>query len=180
MEWNAIPKTAAEVYPISFTVRLIRKGISMEQEENKNQIQVIRVTEEWQRAGVHYVRVEGMLKEFPDITLAMEFDTDTPDTRYTLVLEGNMPVATVRLHVLDEHTGKIERVVTVGSARKKGYGALAMKEAEAWLKDLGISHIVVTSRTVAVGFYEKLGYTPDWTKTRGEGDFRLVLVEKEI
>jgi hypothetical protein len=119
MEWNAIPKTAAEVYPISFTVRLIRKGISMEQEENKNQIQVIRVTEEWQRAGVHYVRVEGMLKEFPDITLAMEFDTDTPDTRYTLVLEGNMPVATVRLHVLDEHTGKIERVVTVGSARKK-------------------------------------------------------------
>ena len=31
--------------------------------------------------------------------------------------------------------------------------------AENWIRELGYSEIVIDSRLVAVGFYEKLGYT---------------------
>ena len=34
-----------------------------------------------------------------------------------------------------------------------------IKEAEKWIEELGYSEIYLDSRTVAVGFYEKLGYT---------------------
>ena len=52
---------------------------------------LIRVTEEWQRAGVHYVRTEGMVKDF-NLTLDAEFEADTPDDIYVLALDNNLPV----------------------------------------------------------------------------------------
>ena len=62
-------------------------------------MEVIRVTEEWQRAGVHYVRTEGMVKGF-HLTLEGEFDTDTPESRYILVRDENLPVGTCRIHYI--------------------------------------------------------------------------------
>ena len=83
-------------------------------------MKAVRVTEEWQRAGVHYVRTQAMCLGFK-IPLEGEFSDDTPEDEYILVMDGIYPVSTCRLHYLDEHTGKIERVATLESYRGKHY-----------------------------------------------------------
>ncbi len=130
-------------------------------------MKAIRAVDTWARAGVYYVRTEAMVLGF-DISLQGEFDTDTPDTEYVLVVDdGGKPVSTCRIHVVDEDGSvyaKIERVATVSTARGIGAGRLAVEEAERWLLEKGIHKIVITSRDEAVGFYEKLGYTADYEK----------------
>ena len=158
-------------------------------------MKVIRVTEEWQRAGVHYVRTEGMVKDF-SLTLEGEFEADTPESLYVLALAENLPVSTCRLKIVDasdgsgesasksentgkhERVGKIERVATIPDYRSKGIGSLVIIEAEKWLKELGAKKVLINSRKAAVRFYEKLGYKPDWNKTSGSGLFECVETEK--
>lgn len=142
-------------------------------------MQVIRVTQEWQRAGVHYVRIEGMLKDY-DFPLSHEFDTDTPQSEYILVLDGHFPVGTCRIHILDKDTAQIERVVVIGEYRGRGAGRQAIEEAERWLKERGIQRIRIHSRESAISFYEKCGYKTDYSHSEGEGDFKLFYTEKEI
>ena len=146
-------------------------------------MKVIRVTEEWQRAGVHYVRTEGMVKDF-SLTLEGEFEADTPESLYVLALAENLPVSTCRLKIVDasdgsgEKVGKIERVATIPDYRSQGIGSLVIDEAEKWLKEMGAKKVLINSRKAAVRFYEKLGYKPDWNKTSGSGLFECVETEK--
>ena len=42
--------------------------------------------------------------------------------------------------------------------QKSGYGSILIKEAEKWLTESGIRHIVISSQDRAAGFYNKLGY----------------------
>ena len=123
-------------------------------------MKAVRVTEEWQRAGVHYVRTQAMCLGFK-IPLEGEFSDDTPEDEYILVMDGIYPVSTCRLHYLDEHTGKIERVATLESYRGKHYGQAGIIEAE-------------------LGFYEKLGYTANFSQVSGSGEFECVMTEKEL
>ena len=44
-------------------------------------MKAVRVTEEWQRAGVHYVRTQAMCLGFK-IPLEGEFSDDTPEDEY--------------------------------------------------------------------------------------------------
>ena len=147
-------------------------------------IKVIRVTEEWQRAGVHYVRTEGMVRDF-NLTLEGEFEADTPQDLYVLALDENLPVSTCRLKILDskegagEKVGKIERVATIPSHRSRGIGAQVIIEAEKWLGEFGAKKIVINSRKDALKFYERLGYVPDYTKVTGNGLFECVETEKK-
>ena len=140
---------------------------------------ILRATEEWQRAGVHYVRAAAMIREF-GVDLLGEFIEDSPSSLYVLVLKGREPVSTCRLRLVAEGTGKIERVATVGEYRGKGYGRAAITEAEGWLKEMGASRILISSRTAVVGFYQALGYTPNWGEVTGSGTFECVMVEKII
>lgn len=145
-------------------------------------MKVIRVTEEWQRAGVHYVRTEGMVKDF-SLTLEGEFEADTPESLYVLALDENLPVSTCRLRTTEqggELVGKIERVATIPDYRSKGIGSLVISEAENWLKELCVKRVLINSRKAAVRFYEKLGYKPDWDKTSGSGLFECVETEKVL
>ncbi len=122
-------------------------------------IQVIRAAETWQQAGAYYVRIQGMAKQH-GITLRREFDEyDTPDTKYIVLTDDDFPVATCRFYMLDGGSAMIGRVVVLPEYRGKGLGTKAVTEAENWLRELGIEKAVVESRDVAVGFYEKLGYT---------------------
>jgi GNAT superfamily N-acetyltransferase len=144
-------------------------------------MEAMRAVEFWQRAGVCYVRTEAMVKGF-EIPLSMEFDGgDTDETLYILVTEKHMPVGTCRLHFLpEEGYAKIERVAVIEEARGKGAGRLAIEAAEEWIREMGYDRIVITSRETAVGFYEKCGYTADYSQTSGSGLFRLVVVEKQL
>ena len=82
-----------------------------------------RVKEEWQRAGVYYVRTQAMVYGF-NLTLQGEFADDTPESEYILVTDDNdRPLSTNRIHVLPERGfAKIERVVTLEEARGTGAG----------------------------------------------------------
>lgn len=128
-------------------------------------MKAIRAIDTWARAGVYYVRTEAMVFGF-NVKLEGEFDTDTPESEYILVTDDEgKPLSTCRLHVVEEEGyAKIERVATVSTARKCGAGRLAIEEAEKWILEKGIHKIIITSRDEAVGFYEKLGYTADYSK----------------
>ncbi len=121
-------------------------------------IEVIRATETWQQAGAYYVRIQGMAKQH-GITLRREFDEhDTPGTKYVVLTDDSFPVATCRFFPVSEGTAVIGRVVVLPEYRGKGLGRRVVTEAEKWLAELGFNDIIIESRDVAVGFYEKLGY----------------------
>ncbi len=143
-------------------------------------MKTIRVKSISDRAGVYYVRVEAMVFGF-GVDLDKEFSDDKDDSLYVLTLDGNKPVSTLRIHILeDEKACKIERVATIKSYRGKGYGREAILEAEKWIKEMGYNKIYINSREEALGFYKKLGYEPNYNLKSGTGLFACVMTSKEI
>lgn len=133
------------------------------------------------RAAAYYVRIRAMNADEYDIPVDVEIN-DTEDSEYIVTFDGVHPVGTCRLHIVDGDTAKIERVVTLRSVRKTGVGRLTITAAEDWLREKGIKKVIIESRDVAVGFYEKLGYKPDFGKYENkEGAlFQLVYTEKNL
>lgn len=122
------------------------------------ELEVMRAEEEWQRAGAYSVRIQGMNRQH-HISLREEFDEhDGEGTKYILLLDKGYPVATCRFYEIGENVVTIGRVVVLPEYREHHLGERVMQEAESWIKELGYKEIIVDSRTVAVGFYEKLGY----------------------
>ena len=148
-------------------------------------IKVMRATETWQQAGAYYVRIQAMAKQY-HITLREEFDEhDTPDTRYIVLLDGDFPVATCRLYELPEDEAELPtmmlgRIVVLPEYRKHGLGRLIVTEAEKWARELGCRKAVLDSRDVAVGFYEKLGYTAYPDKVVTGWTFTCIHMEKVL
>ena len=127
-------------------------------ERSAQEIEVMRASEEWQRAGAYSVRVQGMNRQY-GIPLREEFDEhDGEGTKYIVLLDDLYPVATCRFYELDETTVAIGRVVVLPEYRENQLGRKVICEAENWIRELGYREIVVESRTVAVGFYEKCGF----------------------
>jgi GNAT superfamily N-acetyltransferase len=133
----------------------------------------------WEKTGVYYVRTEGMVKGF-NIPAADEFAGDTPESEYVLLYDGILPVATCRVHALDATRAKIERVCVLPDYRGRGAGREVIAAAEQWLQERGFSRIVIASRDAVVGFYEALGYTPDWNRTEQDAFFRTVYTDKTL
>lgn len=146
---------------------------------------VIRAAETYQQAGAYYVRIQAMARQH-NITLREEFDEhDTPDTKYILILDGEFPVATCRLYELPEAEEPVPammfgRIVVLPEYRKQGLGRLVVTEAEKWAKELGCQKAVLDSRDVAVGFYEKLGYTADYNRKVHGWTFNCIHMEKML
>ncbi len=137
----------------------------------------VRVTKQWQRAAVYYVRARAMCDGF-GCSFEAEFHDDTTDSDYVLVLDGERPVSACRVHWLGGEDAKIERVATLSEYRGKHFGSCGISEAERWAKEKGVKRIFINSREAALGFYQKLGYTPDYSERSGSGDFRCVMTEK--
>lgn len=142
-------------------------------------MKVIRATDTWQRAGVYYVRTEAMVRGF-HIPLEKEFNEgDTPDTPYILVLDELLPVGTCRIHFIPKKQyAKIERVCVIESHRNRGVGRQVIEAAEKWISEEGYHKVVITSRDEAVGFYQALGYEPDFEYPLESGVFHQVYMEK--
>lgn len=121
--------------------------------------EVIRATENWQRAGAYSVRVQGMNRQH-HISLREEFDEhDGDECKYIVLLDDTYPIATCRFYELDERSVLLGRVVVLPEYREKHLGSKVISEAEKWIKEIGYSEIFIDSRIGAVGFYEKLGYS---------------------
>ena len=125
--------------------------------QNEN-YEIVRATEDWQKTGAYSVRIEGMNRQY-HISLREEFDEHDGDmSKYIVLLDDEYPVATCRFYELSSQCVMIGRVVVLPEYRNRHLGSMVIKEAEKWIEELGYSEIYLDSRTVAVGFYEKLGY----------------------
>ena len=143
-------------------------------------IEVMRAEAEWQRAGAYAVRIQGMNRQHR-ISLREEFDEhDADGTRYIVLLDDGYPVATCRFYELDPGRVTLGRVVVLPDYRGRRLGERLLREAEAWIRELGCREIVIDSRTVAVGFYEKLGYRRDGGGVYKSGPFDCVRMVRPL
>lgn len=94
------------------------------------------------------------------IPLEREFSHDDPDEELEAIVlvEDHKPIAGCRITYPREGIGKIGRVCVIRERQKTGVGHILMAEAEKWIAERGIKHIVINSQDRAAAFYEKCGY----------------------
>lgn len=144
------------------------------------ELEVMRAEEEWQRAGAYSVRIQGMNRQY-HISLRDEFDEhDREGTKYIVLLNQGYPIATCRFYEIGRNAVTIGRVVVLPEYREQHLGERVIREAESWIRELGYKEIIVDSRTVAVGFYEKLGYEKISDEVYMSGVFECVKMCKFI
>ena len=143
-------------------------------------MEVLRATEEWQRAGAYSVRIEGMNRQH-HISLRDEFDEhDCDGTRYIVMLDDGYPVATCRFYEVDDLSVIIGRLVVLPDYRDHHLGSRVINEAEAWIKELKYKTILIDSRLETVGFYEKLGFEHVDDTVIRSGTFDCVRMKKTV
>lgn len=90
---------------------------------------------------------------------ADEIDDKDDTALHLLATEDGTPVGSARL-LLHGTTGKIGRVCVLKSHRGTGLGAALIRAALAELRAQGMATAKLGSQTHAIGFYERLGFTP--------------------
>lgn len=145
-----------------------------------NKLEVIRAEEEWQRAGAYSVRIQGMNRQH-HIPLRDEFDEhDGNGTKYIVILDDGYPIATCRFYEISPDSVSLGRVVVLPEYRGKNIGRMAVEQAEIWIKECGYKKIEIDSRTVAVKFYEKLGFSTVDDKIISGGTFDCIKMTKTL
>lgn len=110
------------------------------------------------RAASSYIRMQVFVLE-RSLALEAEFDQkDTPDTIYSVVFAGSLPVATARLLRESEETARIGRVATLKAYRGKELDSRAVKALETLAEKKRFKQIVIHAELTASKFYEQLGY----------------------
>ena len=90
---------------------------------------------------------------------ADEIDDRDDDAIHLLATEAGQPLGSARL-LLSGSTGKIGRVCVLKSRRGTGLGAALIRAAITELRARGMTTAKLGSQTHAIGFYERLGFTP--------------------
>lgn len=90
---------------------------------------------------------------------ADEIDDKDEDAIHLLATDNGEPVGSARL-LLQGATGKIGRVCVLKYHRGTGLGAALIRAAIAELRTRGMTTAKLGSQTHAIGFYERLGFTP--------------------
>ena len=140
---------------------------------------LLRATETWQRAGAYYVRIQAMAGA-RRVPLRQAFDErDTPEAKYIVVTDEDLPIATARMVPLDGRRVLIDRVAVLPEYRHQGIGTMTVSECEVWAEALGYGVAVVESREDEVGFYEQMLYEPSREAADGEAPGR-VRMEKDL
>ncbi|MCL2891759.1 GNAT family N-acetyltransferase [Brenneria tiliae] len=140
-------------------------------------MEIVRVTETWQLAAVHYLRIQVALSLA--IPLAGEIDEKPGEqVDYLLLMDGPVPVATGRLRHY-EGQAKFERITVAADRQGQGIGRLLMGALEAWAYERGLRRALVTGKLEVRDFYLKQGYVTDGTVTQ-TGIFPLVRLTKEL
>ena len=143
-------------------------------------MQILRATKTAEQAGAYYVRIQAMARKH-QIPLDVEFDEhDTPDTKYIVIVDDFLPIATCRLYALDPERVVLGRIVVLPEYRHQGLGTRVVLEAEAWARELGFRTAVVESRENKVRFYETLGYAADFSRRIVGETFTCYRMEKEL
>lgn len=94
------------------------------------------------------------------VSEADEIDDLDDQAIHLVATDAGKPVGTARL-LTDGDTGKIGRVCVLESARGTGLGAALIRAAVAEFRAMpGIARVRLGAQTHALGFYERLGFTP--------------------
>ena len=143
-------------------------------------MEVIRATEEWQRAGAYSVRIQGMNRQH-NISLREEFDEHDADGSFHIVLlDEGYPVATCRFYEIEKGVVSLGRVVVLPEYRKRGLGTRVIAEAENWAKELGYSIVEIDSRIEVKDFYKKIGYVQTGSEVITSGVFECIKMKKNL
>ena len=141
---------------------------------------IIRATTLAERAGAYYVRIQAMARKHR-IPLHLEFDEhDNDSTKYIVVVDDYMPVATCRMYPLDGDRMMLGRVVVLPEYRRQGIGSMVVHEAEAWAKELGYKTACIESRDNKVRFYEGMGYVSQEENVISGEVFDCIRMEKDL
>ena len=115
------------------------------------------------------------------IPLDAEFDEhDSPETRYVVVMDDYLPIATCRMYALDESSVMLSRIVVLPEYRHRGIGSLVVKEAEGWAREQGFKTAVLESRDNKIPFYESMGYVADYDQIKNGETFTCYRMEKAL
>ena len=148
--------------------------------DSHNDFKIIRADSLPYSAGAYYVRIQAMAVKH-HIPLEAEFDAhDTPETKYIVILDDVLPVATVRLYPVGDDSMMLGRIVVLPEYRHQGLGSMAVRAAEDWAWDLGCRKTVLESRVNKREFYEKLGYVADERVIIHGETFTCVYMEKML
>jgi GNAT superfamily N-acetyltransferase len=143
-------------------------------------MEIIRATRTAEQAGAYYVRIQAMARKH-QIPLDVEFDEhDTPDTKYIVIVDDYLPVATCRLYAIDDRRLMLGRIVVLPEYRHQGLGTLTVREAEKWAKELGFQTAVLESRENKIHFYETMGYVADLSRKIVGETFTCYRMEKKL
>jgi GNAT superfamily N-acetyltransferase len=143
-------------------------------------MEIIRATKTAERAGAYYVRIHAMAR-MHQIPLDVEFDEhDTPETKYIVIVDDYLPVATCRLYAINDKQIMLGRIVVLPDYRNQGLGTLVVKEAETWAKELGYQTSIVESRDNKIHFYETMGYLADFSQKIIGKTFVCYRMEKNL
>lgn len=143
-------------------------------------MEILRATKTAEQAGAYYVRIQAMARKH-QIPLNVEFDEhDTPETKYIVVIDDYLPVATCRLYAIDDKLVMLGRIVVLPEYRHQGLGTLVVREAESWAKELGYQTAVVESRDNKTHFYETMGYVADYSQKIIGETFTCYRMEKRL
>ena len=143
-------------------------------------MEIIRASKTAEQAGAYYVRIHAMARKH-HIPLDVEFDEhDTPETKYIVIVDDYLPVATCRLYAINEKQIMLGRIVVLPDYRNQGLGTLVVKEAETWAKELGYQTSIVESRDNKIKFYETMGYMADFSQKIIGKTFVCYRMEKNL
>ena len=146
----------------------------------KEDLKIVRAETLPYQSGAYYVRIQAMAVKH-HIPPEAEFDEyDRTDTKYIVVYDDVLPIATVRLYPVGEDGMLLGRIVVLPEYRHRGVGSMAVNAAEDWARELGCRKAVLESRINKREFYEKLGYSVDQDVIIHGETFDCVYMEKTL
>ena len=116
---------------------------------------VTKDSEAWLFRAYDYARIDAF-SFGQGIPIDREFGHEDPiDDKYLAVVlvDDHKPVAGCRVTFPEPGIGKIGRVCVVREYQRSGAGSRLIREAEKWIAETGIKHVVINSQDRAQGFY---------------------------
>ncbi|MEG0627794.1 MAG: GNAT family N-acetyltransferase [Enterococcus sp.] len=110
------------------------------------------------QAAAFYLRYQVFVLE-QGISPELEFDAlDTPDRRYIVLFDGNIPVATARFQTIHNTILNPDRLCVARSFRQQGLGKKLLSKLEKLGLAEGYKTSLLSAEVSAQIFYEKSGY----------------------
>ncbi|MGO3912698.1 GNAT family N-acetyltransferase [Enterococcus viikkiensis] len=110
------------------------------------------------QASAFYLRYQVFVLE-QGISPELEFDAlDTPDRRYIVLFDGNIPVATARFQTIHNTILNPDRLCVARSFRQQGLGKKLLSKLEKLGLAEGYETSLLSAEVSAQIFYEKSGY----------------------